>query len=114
MPAGVHPLDARDTVPAQVVEEWSCEQRGEQCPQQDGLRSRVEKTWNDLDMYVTLEDTAEMTKIETYAKGMAKVLHEAQVKLAEAVFKREWSEECPILSLLIPGTRKWWIVRMPI
>ena len=65
----------------------------------------LRKTWNDLDKYVTLEDTAEMTKIETYAKGMAKVLHEAQVKLAEAVFKREWSEECPILSLLIPGTR---------
>ena len=67
--------------------------------------AELRKTWNDLDMYVTLEDTAEMTKIETYAKGMAKVLHEAQVKLAEAVFKREWSEECPILSLLMPGTR---------
>ena len=65
----------------------------------------LRKTWNDLDKYVTLEDTAEMTKIETYAKGMARVLHEAQVQLAEAVFKREWSEECPILSLLIPGTR---------
>ena len=56
----------------------------------------MRKTWNDLDKYVTLEDTAEMTKIETYAKGMARVLHEAQVQLAEAVFKREWSEECPI------------------
>ena len=65
----------------------------------------LRKTWNDLDKYVTLEDTEEMTKIETYAKGMARVLHEAQVQLAEAVFKREWSEECPILSLLIPGTR---------
>ena len=67
--------------------------------------TEVRKTWNDLDKYVTLEDTAEMTKIETYAKGMARVLHEAQVQLAEAVFKREWSEECPILSLLMPGTR---------
>ena len=65
----------------------------------------VRKTWNDLDKYVTLEDTEEMTKIETYAKGMARKLHEAQVDLAEAVFKREWSEECPILSLLMPGTR---------
>ena len=65
----------------------------------------LRKTWNDLDKYVTLEDTAEMTKIETHAKGMAKILHEAQVQLAEAVFKREWSEECPILSLLMPGTR---------
>ena len=65
----------------------------------------VRKTWNDLDKYVTLEDTAEMTKIEKHAKAMAKILHEAQVQLAEAVFKREWSEECPILSLLMPGTR---------
>ena len=65
----------------------------------------LRKTWNDLDKYVTLEDTEEMTKIETYAKGMARKLHEAQVNLAEAVFKREWSEECPILSLLMPGTR---------
>ena len=65
----------------------------------------LRKTWNDLDKYVTLEDTEEMTKIEKNAKGMAKILHEAQVQLAEAVFKREWSEECPILSLLMPGTR---------
>ena len=28
----------------------------------------VRKTWNDLDKYVTLEDTAEMTKIETYGE----------------------------------------------
>ena len=28
----------------------------------------VRKTWNDLDKYVTLEDTEEMTKIETYEK----------------------------------------------
>ena len=65
----------------------------------------VRKTWNDLDKYVTLEDREEKKAIETYAKGMARVLHEAQVELAEAVFKREWSEECPILSLLMPGTR---------
>ena len=65
----------------------------------------VRKTWNDLDKYVTLEDKEEKKAIETYAKGMARVLHEAQVELAEAVFKREWSEECPILSLLMPGTR---------
>ena len=52
----------------------------------------VRKTWNDLDKYVTLEDTAEMTKIEKHAKAMARILHEAQVQLAEAVFKREWME----------------------
>ena len=65
----------------------------------------VRKTWNDLDKYVTLEDREEKKAIVTYAQGMARVLHEAQVQLAEAVFKREWSEECPILSLLMPGTR---------
>ena len=65
----------------------------------------VRKTWNDLDKYVTLEDREEKRAIVTYSQGMARVLHEAQVQLAEAVFKREWSEECPILSLLMPGTR---------
>ena len=65
----------------------------------------LRKTWNDLDKYVTLEDKREKNEIETCAKGMAKILHEAQVQLAEAVFKREWGEECPILSLLMPGTR---------
>ena len=65
----------------------------------------VRKAWNDLDKYVTLEDTEEMTKIENNAKAMARILRDAQVQLAEAVFKREWSEECPILSLLMPGTR---------
>ncbi|CAE7330836.1 unnamed protein product, partial [Symbiodinium sp. CCMP2592] len=29
----------------------------------------------------------------------------AEVKLAEAIYKREWSDECPILSVLLPGTR---------
>ena len=67
--------------------------------------AELRKTWNDLDKYVTLEDTEEMTKIENNAKAMARILHDAQVQLAEAVFKREWSEECPILSLLMPGTR---------
>ena len=67
--------------------------------------TELRKTWNDLDSYVALEETDEMTNVETHAKGMARKLHEAQVALAEAVFKREWSEECPILSLLMPGTR---------
>ena len=67
----------------------------------------LRKTWNDLDKYVTLEDTEEMTKIETYAKGMARKLHEAQVNLAEAVFKREWSEECPHSFTADAWNTKW-------
>ena len=32
-------------------------------------------------------------------------MKEAQIRLVEAVYKREWSEECPIISLHLPGTR---------
>ena len=74
----------------------------------------VRKAWNDLDKYVTLEDTEEMTKIENNAKAMARILRDAQVQLAEAVFKREWSEEMPYSLTADAWNSKWWIVRMPI
>ena len=65
----------------------------------------LKKAWNDLDMYVVNDSTDEMTKIEEYGKIMARRLLEAQLALAEAIYKREWSDECPIISVLLPGTR---------
>ena len=65
----------------------------------------VKTVWSDLDMYVVNDSTDEMGKIEQEAMRVALRLYEAQMALAEAVYKREWSEECPIISVLLPGTR---------
>ena len=66
----------------------------------------VTKVWQRLDEYVTTDSQTECHKIEMDAGAIANRLHDAQVGLAEAVYRREWNDEwAPILSLLIPGTR---------
>ena len=66
----------------------------------------VTKVWQRLDEYVTTDSQTECHKIEMDAGAIADRLHDAQVALSEAVYRREWNDEgAPILSLLIPGTR---------
>ena len=65
----------------------------------------VTTVWQRLDEYVTTDSQTECHKIEMDAGAIANRLHDAQVGLAEAVYRREWNDEwAPILSLLIPGT----------
>ena len=55
---------------------------------------------------MTTDSQTECHKIEMDAGAIANRLHDAQVGLAEAVYRREWNDEwAPILSLLIPETR---------
>ena len=64
------------------------------------------RIWRRLDEYVTTDSQTECHKIEVEGGAIANRLHDAQVGLAEAVYRREWNDEwAPILSLLIPGTR---------
>ena len=64
------------------------------------------RIWQRLDEYVTTDSHTQCHKIEVEACEIANRLCEAQVGLAEAVYRREWNDEwAPILSLLIPGTR---------
>ena len=66
----------------------------------------VTKVWQRLDEYVLTDSQTECDKIRMDACAIANRLHDAQVGLAEAVYRREWNDEwAPILSLLIPGTR---------
>ena len=67
----------------------------------------VTKVWQRLHEYVTTDSQTECDKIEVEGGAIAASrLHDAQVGLAEAVYRREWNDEwAPILSLLIPGTR---------
>ena len=66
----------------------------------------VTKVWQRLDEYVTTDSQTECDKIKMDACAIANRLYDAQVGLAEAVYRREWNDEwAPILSLLIPGTR---------
>ena len=65
----------------------------------------VPKVWHRLDEYGTTDSQTEYDKIEMDACEIANRLYDAQVGLAEAVYRREWNDEwAPILSLLIPGT----------
>ena len=66
----------------------------------------VTKVWQRLDEYVTTDSQTEGDKIRMDACAIANRLYDAQVGLAEAVYRREWNDEwAPILSLWIPGTR---------
>ena len=66
----------------------------------------VTKVWQRLDEYVTTDSQIECDKIAMDACEIANRLNDAQVGLAEAVYRREWNDEwAPILSLLIPATR---------
>eukprot|EP00439_Symbiodinium_sp_Y106_P078922 s4734_g17.t1 len=66
----------------------------------------VTKVWQRLDEYVTTDSQTVCHKIEVEGGAIANRLRDAQVALAEAVYRREWNDEwAPILSLLVPGTR---------
>eukprot|EP00439_Symbiodinium_sp_Y106_P081960 s2757_g21.t1 len=70
------------------------------------MGKNVTRVWQRLDEYVTTDSQTECHKIEMDAGAIANRLHDAQVGLADAVYRREWNDEwAPILSLLIPGTR---------
>ncbi|CAE7362841.1 unnamed protein product, partial [Symbiodinium sp. CCMP2456] len=69
------------------------------------LGTDLKKIWRRLDDYVTVDSQDAMDKIENDACQMANRMMDAQIRLAEAVYKRERSEECPIISLHLPGTR---------
>ena len=73
----------------------------------------VKKIWRRLDDYVTVDSQEELDKTENEANKIANRMKEAQLRLAEAVYKREWSDECPILP---PPARhpEWRTVRMSI
>ena len=58
------------------------------------------RIWQRLDEYVTTDSQTECHKIEVKACAIANRLCEAQVGLAEAVYRREWNDEwAPILSV---------------
>ena len=66
----------------------------------------VTRIWQRLDEYVTTDSQTQCQKIEVEGGAIANRLHDAQVGLAEAVYRREWNHEwAPILFPLIPGTR---------
>ena len=66
----------------------------------------VTKVWQRLHEYVVTDSQTECDKIRMDACAIANRLYDAQVGLAEAVYRREWNDEwAQILSLLIPGTR---------
>lgn len=59
-----------------------------------------------LDEFVTTDSNAACDKIIAEALAIADRLRNAQVGLAEAVYRREWNEDwAPLLSCVIPGTR---------
>ena len=60
------------------------------------LGAELKKIWRRLDDYVTVDSQDEMDKIENEACHMANRMKAAQIRLAEAVYKREWSEEGPL------------------
>ena len=58
------------------------------------------RIWQRLDEYVTTDSQAECHKIEVEGGAIANRLHDAQVGLAEAVYRLEWNDEwAPTLSL---------------
>ncbi|CAE7450878.1 unnamed protein product, partial [Symbiodinium sp. CCMP2456] len=59
------------------------------------LGTELKKIWRRLDDYVTVDSQDAMDKIENDACQMANRMMDAQIRLAEAKYKREWSEECP-------------------
>ena len=64
----------------------------------------VTKVWQRLDEYVPTDSQTECDKIAMDACEIANRLNDAQVGLAEAVYRREWNAEwAPILSLLSLG-----------
>ena len=64
------------------------------------------KIWNLLDEYVTTDSEEQCRKVRLDANELADRMYVAQVGLAEAVYRREWSDGySPLLSLLLPGTR---------
>ena len=66
----------------------------------------VTKVWQRLDEYVMTDSQRECHKIEVEGGAIANRLDDAQVGLAEAVYRQEWNDEwAPILSLFSPGTR---------
>ena len=71
----------------------------------------VTKVWRRLDEYVTTDSQTECHKIEVEGGVIANRLHDAQVGLAEAVYRREWNDEwAPIL----PRDTGWRTVRLQI
>eukprot|EP00439_Symbiodinium_sp_Y106_P047520 s3348_g6.t1 len=75
----------------------------------------VPKVWHRLDEYGTTDSQTEYDKIEMDACEIANRLYDAQVGLAEAVYRREWNDEwAPILSLLIFGTWSGRLIGMQI
>ncbi|CAE7351810.1 unnamed protein product [Symbiodinium sp. CCMP2456] len=70
------------------------------------LEKDVTKIWQRLDEFITSDSRSESDKIVSEACAIADRLYNAQVGLAEAVYRREWNDEwAPILSFVIPGTR---------
>ncbi|CAE7256841.1 unnamed protein product, partial [Symbiodinium sp. CCMP2456] len=66
----------------------------------------VTKIWQRLDEFITSDSRTESDKIVSEACAIADRLYNAQVGLAEAVYRREWNEEwAPLLSFIIPATR---------
>ena len=66
----------------------------------------VTRIWQRLDEFVTTDSHVECDKIVSEALAIADRLYNAQVGLAEAVYRREWNEDwAPLLSCMIPGTR---------
>ena len=64
------------------------------------------RIWQRLDEYRTTDSKTQYHKIEVEGGAITNRLHDAQVGLVEAVYRREWNDEwASILSLLIPGTR---------
>ncbi|CAE7404548.1 unnamed protein product, partial [Symbiodinium sp. CCMP2456] len=66
----------------------------------------VTKIWQRLDELITSDSRTESDKMVSEACAIADRLYNAQVGLAEAVYRREWNDEwAPLLSFVIPGTR---------
>ena len=53
----------------------------------------VTKVWQRLDEYVTTDSQTVCHKIEVEGGAIANRLRDAQVALAEAVYRREWNDE---------------------
>ena len=54
--------------------------------------SEVKKVWRGLDDYV-MDSNERLDQIESDGINFACQLHEAQQALAEAIYKRDWSDE---------------------
>ena len=66
----------------------------------------VTRSWQRLDEFVTTDSNFECDRIIAEALAIADRLYNAQVGLAEAVYRREWNEDwAPLMSCVIPGTR---------